>query len=85
MQNARITKLHRTFEGSVHHKDGVLCWYARDLQRIRDYTEWRNFELMIEEAKTFCKNSHIKVSDHCADVSKMIEAGKGVLYTEAAT
>ncbi len=80
MQKDLITKLHRTFEDSVHNEDGVEFWYARDLQRLLDYTQWRNFELVIEKAKTACKNSNNEVSDHFADVSKVIEAGKGALH-----
>jgi len=80
MQKDLITKLHRTFEDSVHNEDGVEFWYARDLQSLLDYTQWRNFELVIEKAKTACKNSNNEVSDHFADVSKVIEAGKGALH-----
>jgi DNA-damage-inducible protein D len=84
MQKDLITKLHRTFEDSVPNEDGVEFWYARDLQRLLDYTHWRNFELVIEKAETARKNSNNEVSDHFADVSKVIEAGKCARYTEAA-
>ncbi len=80
MQKDLITKLHRTFEDSVNTEDGIEFWYARDLQRLLDYTQWRNFELVIEKAKIACKNSNNAVSDHFADVSKVIEAGKGALH-----
>ena len=44
---------------------------------LLDYVQWRNFEKTIEKAKISCENNGIAVSDHFADVSKMIKIGKG--------
>ena len=32
-------------------------WYARDMQQILRYTEWRNFIKVIEKAKIACEIS----------------------------
>ncbi len=64
------------FENSKHINEyGQEFWYARDLQRILEYTQWRNFETVINKAKTACTTSKHLVSDHFADVSKIVEAG----------
>jgi DNA-damage-inducible protein D len=44
---------------------------------ILEYTQWRNFNQVIEKAKIACENSGISVSDHFADVSKTIDMPKG--------
>ena len=58
-------------------KQGIEYWSARDLQSILGYTEWRNFEVLVQKAIEACKNSNINSDDHFVDFNKMIEAGKG--------
>ncbi|MBU4332216.1 DNA damage-inducible protein D [Patescibacteria group bacterium] len=77
MEKQIIVKLHKNFEDCAHEKDGVEFWYARELQGLLGYEQWRNFEGVIEKAKIACKTAKQKVSDHFADAGKMIEIGKG--------
>lgn len=66
------------FENIKHINDyGQEFWYARDLQSVLEYTEWRNFNKVTEKAKTACKESKISVSDHFVDVNKMVTVGSG--------
>ena len=58
-------------------QDGVEYWEARELMVILEYTQWRNFENVIEKAKSACKLSGQAIPDHFADISKVIKAGKG--------
>ena len=80
MEKELITRLHKNFEDFVHNEDGVEFWCARDIQPLLAYTQWRNFEQVIQKAKTACQNAGNAVSDHFADVSKVIEAGKGAQH-----
>jgi len=46
------------------------------LQAILEYTEWRNFNSVIEKAKIACENSGNNVSDHFVDINKTIDMPK---------
>lgn len=52
-------------------------WYARDMQQILQYKEWRNFLKVIEKAKIACESSNQNVLDHFVDVNKMVQLGSG--------
>ena len=66
----------KTFEDIKHiDKKGHEYWSARELQKVLKYTQWRRFNEVIEKAKIACNNSNYKVSDHFADVGKMVEIG----------
>ncbi len=68
----------QTFENIKHYTDeGQEYWYARELQTVLEYTQWRNFEGVINKAKTACINSANDADDHFADVSKMVDIGSG--------
>ncbi|MCL2638906.1 MAG: DNA damage-inducible protein D [Oscillospiraceae bacterium] len=58
-------------------KNGNEFWSARDLQKVLEYTEWRNFSKVIDKAMLACKNSGNAVSDHFVDVNKMVGIGSG--------
>lgn len=59
------------FESIKHINEyGNEFWYARELQKTLEYTQWRRFEEVIERAKAACENSGNIVSEHFADVGK---------------
>jgi DNA-damage-inducible protein D len=72
-----IQRLHKNFEEYVHLQNGVEFWFARDLQALLGYTEWRNFLNVIEKAKESCKKSNHVISDHFVDINKMVAIGSG--------
>ncbi len=77
MKKEIIVQLNKTFEESAYIRNGVECWMARDLQRLLDYDEWRNFLKVIDKAKLACSNSGQNISDHFVDVNKTIPMPKG--------
>jgi DNA-damage-inducible protein D len=77
MEMNLVIKLNRSFEDAAYEENGVEYWLARDLQVLLEYSQWRNFELVIEKARTACENSGHDSRDHFADVSKMVDIGSG--------
>ena len=77
MKKEIISRLHSSFELAAHQAEDVEFWFARDLQELLGYAQWRNFLLVIEKAKTACTNAKQEASDHFADISKMVNVGSG--------
>ena len=78
MKKELVHTLTSTFEAHAQHTDsGVEFWLARDLQHLLGYTEWRNFTLAINKAKTACEISDHAIADHFVDVNKTITMPKG--------
>ncbi|MFC1781395.1 DNA damage-inducible protein D [Planctomycetota bacterium] len=79
MEKDIIVKLHRNFEQSVYKDEqtGLEFWLARELQKLLNYDEWRNFLKVINKAKTACQNSGQKIVDHFVDTNKMVQLGSG--------
>lgn len=75
----QIALLQRNFD-EVARQDGmsgVEFWYARDLQSLLGYAQWRNFSEVVEKAKIACRTAGVVVANHFADVSKMVDLGSG--------
>lgn len=56
---------------------GNEFWPSRDFARVLGYTDYRNFEQVVQKARMACFNSAHRVEDHFVDVTEMIEIGKG--------
>lgn len=76
MKKELIVKLRKTFEEAAFDYQGIECWSARELQTLLNYTEWRNFENVINKAKDSCKTAKQDVFNHFVDINKTIKMPK---------
>ncbi|MFA6610519.1 MAG: BRO family protein, partial [Candidatus Omnitrophota bacterium] len=77
MNKEIIVNLNKIFEDSAFEQGGIEYWMARDIQKLLDYTEWRNFIQVIDKAKTACITSGQDIGNHFVDVNKMVKLGSG--------
>lgn len=75
MDKEIITKLQKTFEDYAQEAEGIEFWFARDLQVLLDYDDWRNFMNVLEKTKIACKNSGQNINDHFVEVTKKVKLG----------
>jgi DNA-damage-inducible protein D len=54
---------------------GGESWSSREFAKILGYSDYRNFEKVIENAKTACQNSGQKLDDHFVEVTDMVDIG----------
>ncbi|MCC9061949.1 DNA damage-inducible protein D [Flavobacterium piscisymbiosum] len=78
MKNELIKSLTTEFEDySQKTEAGIEFWFARDIQHLLGYSEWRNFNKVILKAKTSCEITGHLVLDHFVDVNKKVVIGSG--------
>ena len=78
MKTELVQTLTETFEGHAQQTEsGVEFWLARDIQHLLGYAKWDNFLNVVSKAKTACEVSGHQVTDHFADVGKMVDLGSG--------
>ena len=56
---------------------GNEYWLARELQKVLEYKEWRNFRKVIDKAVLSANNSIVNEEDWVVEVNKPIKTGKG--------
>lgn len=68
----------QTFESIKHiNEEGQEYWFARELQIVLEYTEWRNFVKVIDKGIAACETSGFDSEDHFVEVNKMVDIGSG--------
>ncbi len=66
-------RIRRTSEAGNEH------WSSREFAAILGYSDYRNFEAVIEKARLSCFNAGHRVEDHFGDVTEMVEIGSGAV------
>jgi len=77
-ENAEMSIYGQETFDSIRHiaNDGTEFWYARELSKVLQYADWRNFQNTIFKAMEACQNSGNQISDHFGDTTNMINLGK---------
>ena len=72
-----LEKINGTIFESIKHVDdeGNEYWYAMELQKVLEHTEWRKFVGVIKKVINFCKISNYVVFDHFVGADKMVLIG----------
>lgn len=52
-------------------------WTSRELYKVLEYVDYRNFLKVIEKAKEACKNSKQDIHNHFVDANDMVSIGSG--------
>jgi DNA-damage-inducible protein D len=78
IRDGAIESLIAAFENAAQIDDnGNEFWDSRDLQRLLEYTDYRNFLNTVEKAKEACRNTGIPVENHFVDANEMVDIGSG--------
>ena len=72
-----LEKINETIFESIKHvdDDGNEYWYARELQQILGYKEWRYFSAVIEKAQIACSQSNNNINYNFGVDTKIVKTG----------
>lgn len=58
---------------NIKHMDeyGNEYWYARELSKVLEYKDWRNFLKVLNKAKDACKNSGFNIDKQLVEVNRL--------------
>ena len=58
---------------NIKHMDeyGNEYWYARELSKVLEYKDWRNFLKVLNKAKEACKNSGFNIDEQLVEVNRL--------------
>ena len=54
-------------------EQGREYWSSRELAKILEYKDYRNFLTVINKAKESCSNSIVTINDHCRSGSDVLK------------
>lgn len=78
-----ISKNNLSVFEQIKHTDenGNEFWLARQLSKVLDYTDFRNFIGVVEKAIEACKNSGQNPVEHLVETNEVLVAGNGAKQT----
>lgn len=77
-ENSNTNYTESLFDSIRHVNEyGQEFWYARELQKVLEYTEYNKFLPAIKRAMVACEQSNNNVQDHFAEVGEMVTIGSG--------
>lgn len=79
MEKNTIIHLKILFDDIRHEENGTEFWYARELMKLLEYTEWRNFEKIIRKAIVSCENNSVMAANHFVYVKTPVKVGSGAV------
>lgn len=77
MQTDLIKSYLDLFNAYSYKTNEVEFWFARDLQKLLGYNDWRNFKSVINKARLACEKAGLETSDYFADSTRTVEMPKG--------
>lgn len=58
-------------------ENGREYWSSRELAKVLEYTDYRNFLGVVSKAETACENSGEVIHNHFVDANEMVQIGSG--------
>ncbi len=77
MEKKTIELYRKKFDDIRHESDGIEYWYARELMKLLDYVQWRNFDNAVNKAMLSCENNGNLIENHFSKINSTIAVGKG--------
>ena len=72
MKKIGVRYTNNIFENIKHIDEyGNEYWYARELSKILEYKDWRNFLKVLNKAKDACKNSGFNIDEQLVEVNRL--------------
>jgi DNA-damage-inducible protein D len=60
-------------------ENGNEFWLARQLAKVLDYADFRNFVSVVERAQIACKKCMQNINDHIVEATEMVFIGSGAV------
>ncbi len=57
--------------------NGAKYWSSRELAKALEYSDYRNFQTVLNKAKIACENSGEVTHNHFVEADEMVETGSG--------